>query len=101
MLNTETKGKFDGNCNREACQKTIKGNNWWNSSTRAYYCEECANGYHGINFWSRKDDGIIICTKVTDPTDRPNYPYMAAKTFREQREKEHNERRAKLLEYNA
>jgi hypothetical protein len=96
-MNTPNKGKFDGNCNRTACQKPIKGNNWWNSSTRAYYCEHCANGYQMINHWSRKDDGIVICTKVTDPKDQPAFPYKEMQENRARREREHNERRAKLL----
>ena len=74
-MNTSLKGKFDGNCNRTACQKPIKGNNWWNSSTEAYYCEDCSEGHHGINYWSRRDEGITICTHVTSPTDRPAFPY--------------------------
>jgi|VirMetMinimDraft_7_1064189.scaffolds.fasta_scaffold00089_28 hypothetical protein len=80
-----TKGVFDGNCNRTDCQKPIKGNNWWNSSTRAYYCEACAEGHHGINYWSRRDDGITICTKVTSPEDRPAFPYQEMQARREGR----------------
>ena len=38
------KGKHGGNCNREACQKP--GATWYNQSTLAYYCGECA---HAIN----------------------------------------------------
>ena len=34
------KGKYLGSCNRRACQKP--GADWYNSATRAYYCEECA-----------------------------------------------------------
>jgi hypothetical protein len=29
-------------CNRSACQIPIKGNRWWNTSTRAWYCQHCA-----------------------------------------------------------
>ena len=35
------KGKFDGNCNRRACQ--APGATWWNPNTRAYYCHDCAS----------------------------------------------------------
>jgi hypothetical protein len=41
------KGHYNGSCNREACQKA--GAIWYNRSTRAYYCAECAmsiNSYH-------------------------------------------------------
>jgi hypothetical protein len=34
------KGIFNGNCNRTACQKP--GATWFNTSTRAFYCEHCA-----------------------------------------------------------
>lgn len=75
MADEALKGKFDGNCNRTACQKPIKGNNWFNTSTRAYYCEHCSEGYHMINWWAKRDDGIVICIKVTDPNDKPPFPY--------------------------
>lgn len=30
-------------CNRRACQSPLKiGERWWNTSTRAYYCKNCA-----------------------------------------------------------
>lgn len=66
------KGKFDGNCNRTACQVSIQGRNYWNSSTRAYYCRGCAGD---INYWSNRDEGIIICTAVTSADDQPAFPY--------------------------
>lgn len=34
------KGEKFGSCNRTACQKP--GANWFNHSTRKYYCEDCA-----------------------------------------------------------
>ena len=34
------KGIQGGNCNRTACQ--LPGANWYNKSTRAYYCPQCA-----------------------------------------------------------
>jgi len=36
----ESKGKKSGRCNVTACQKP--GANYFNKSTRAYYCEDCA-----------------------------------------------------------
>lgn len=86
MANLPGKGKFDGNCNITACQKPIKGNNWWNSSVRAYYCEECSTGFRGLNYWSKLDSGIIICTKVTDPKDQPSFPYEEYKEFERKRD---------------
>lgn len=35
------KGLKNGNCNLTACQKP--GANYFNKSTRAYYCKECAD----------------------------------------------------------
>ena len=35
------KGKLGGACNRAAC--LAPGANWWNTGSRAYYCERCAN----------------------------------------------------------
>jgi hypothetical protein len=67
------KGKFDDNCNRSACQEPIKGANWWNSSTRAYYCEPCARS---INEAALQFDGVVICTAVTDPADQPPFPWQ-------------------------
>jgi hypothetical protein len=37
---TLPKGSFGGPCNRTACQRP--GASWFNHSTRAYYCTECA-----------------------------------------------------------
>ncbi|MDO8414843.1 MAG: hypothetical protein Q7S87_01380 [Agitococcus sp.] len=53
---TVLKGKQDGNCNVTACQKP--GATWWNTSTRAYYCANCASE---INRWSKHDEGFDIC----------------------------------------
>jgi hypothetical protein len=58
------KGVYGGLCNREACQKP--GAVFYNSSTRAYYCPECAAK---INYWSRRDDGIDLCTLDTLPVE--------------------------------
>lgn len=51
------KGRKGGSCNREACQRP--GATWFNSSTRAWYCPECAEK---INYWSMRDDGVVLCT---------------------------------------
>jgi hypothetical protein len=50
------KGKRGGNCNVTDCQKP--GATWWNTSTRAYYCQHCAME---INRWSNHDEGFSIC----------------------------------------
>jgi hypothetical protein len=55
------KGELNGLCNRTACQKP--GASWYNSSTRAYYCGDCAEK---INHYSKNDHGVILCRKV-DP----------------------------------
>ncbi|AMB48311.1 hypothetical protein [Methylobacterium sp. AMS5] len=65
------KGIFDGNCNVTRCQRVIKGENWFNTSTRAYYCGTCARE---INRWSQRDEGKVICVEVTDPNDKPPFP---------------------------
>lgn len=35
-------------CNRKACRAPLPSPRWWNSSTRAYYCDECM---HAITRW--------------------------------------------------
>lgn len=64
------KGKFDGNCNRTACQEPIMGANFFNTSTRAYYCGGCADL---INEWDLKRGRPMICVPVEDPNDQPSY----------------------------
>ena len=55
------KGLFGGECNRTAC--TVFGAVWYNHSTRAYYCQQCA---HLINEVNSKDAqrlyGHNLCT---------------------------------------
>jgi hypothetical protein len=58
------KGKFDGNCNRTACQTPIRGLNWWNVGTRAYYCQRCADL---INEWPAQRGEALICFAVEEP----------------------------------
>lgn len=35
-------------CNRMVCQAPLNPPRWWNTSTRAYYCDECK---HKIEPW--------------------------------------------------
>lgn len=67
------KGKFDGNCNRTACQKPIAGENWFNTSTRAYYCTTCARQ---INREALRFDGVEILVHVTSPDEQPPFPWQ-------------------------
>jgi hypothetical protein len=41
------KGLFGGSCNRRACQRP--GATWFNHSTRAHYCEDCAQAINRAN----------------------------------------------------
>ena len=41
-----------GICNRTVCSQTAS---WWNTSTRAYYCGDCARQ---INAAARRFDGV-------------------------------------------
>ena len=50
------KGDKNGICNRFHCTKTPAV--YFNISTSAYYCKECAEK---INYFSKNDHGIIIC----------------------------------------
>ncbi|WP_162561223.1 hypothetical protein [Methylobacterium terrae] len=72
------KGKFGGNCNRTACQTPIRSDNWFNTSTRAYYCTPCARA---INQSSLHFDGVEICKRVTDPSDQPRFPWNEIQAF--------------------
>ena len=78
------KGQFDGNCNRTACQAPLVrhgiGENWWNSSTQAYYCTSCARL---LNRESQRFEAIEICTYQTDPSSRPAYPYDQTRSARQ------------------
>lgn len=88
---TPGKGKFDGNCNRTDCQVPIKGANWFNTSTRAYYCRGCAGL---INRDALRFDGVQILVAVDDPEDRPPFPSEEMQRHREARERMMAERRA-------
>ena len=52
------KGEYNQECNRTVCKNTNA--NYYNLSTRAYYCKSCANK---INYWSKRDENIILCTE--------------------------------------
>lgn len=67
-----SKGIFDGKCNRTACQAPIAGANWFNTSTRAYYCTACARQ---INREALRFDGVEILVLVSSPTDQPPFPW--------------------------
>lgn len=50
------KGLLNGRCNRTACQQP--GATYFNTSTRAYYCEPCARD---ITDFTKRVDGFHIC----------------------------------------
>lgn len=57
----DLKGKFQGNCNRTACQ--APGATWYNHSTRLYYCEICAGMINKMNHVdSMRLFGHKLCT---------------------------------------
>ncbi len=77
------KGLFDGSCNRTDCQIPIAGGNWFNTSTRAYYCGGCAAM---INRESSRFDGVVICVSVETEDDKPAFPYDEMRRFQAERE---------------
>lgn len=79
---TPGKGLYDGNCNRTACQRPIRGANWFNLSTRAYYCQSCALM---LNRESGHYDGIRVCVHVETPEDQPSFPYDEMRRIRAER----------------
>lgn len=58
------KGRYNGNCNRAACQKP--GATWYNRSTLAYYCPACARTINNVSSIEdvRRLFGIdgVLCT---------------------------------------
>lgn len=61
------KGKKDCNCNRTDCQKPKA--EWYNHSTRKWYCEECANWLNTDIFNYREAMemwGHLLCTHKDD-----------------------------------
>lgn len=71
--NKPDKGQFDGSCNRTACQVSIAGLNWFNTSTRRYYCGRCADL---IDEWNVRRGEPRLLVYVEDPNDQP--PYQSA-----------------------
>ena len=59
------KGRMNGSCNRTACQQP--GASWFNTSTRAYYCEPCARD---ITDFTKRVDGFHICFPTTGDAAR-------------------------------
>lgn len=60
QINKPDKGQLYGACNRTACQKPDA--NWFNTSTRAYYCQSCAID---ITRYAKEYDGFNICFFTT------------------------------------
>lgn len=60
LTDNPLKGIMDGKCNRHVCQKEIddRVGQYYNFSTRAWYCKECADK---INYWSLQDAGYRVC----------------------------------------
>lgn len=54
------KGKLNGKCNRTACQQP--GAVYYNHSTRAYYCAECADLINKVNPESKRIYSHDLCT---------------------------------------
>ncbi|UCV26761.1 hypothetical protein [Ferribacterium limneticum] len=50
------KGEFGGSCNRSAC--LAPGANWYNHSTRKYYCRACAEWLNTDKF--NKQDALDL-----------------------------------------
>ncbi len=67
------KGAWLGLCNRSAC--LAPGANWWNSGTRAYYCETCADSIDR-DPRTRRLDNPRICSEGR-PDDQDLQPYPA------------------------
>lgn len=53
------KGTLNGNCNRGVCDNYPA--NFFNTSTRSFYCKRCA---FDINSFAKRCDGFYICFKV-------------------------------------
>lgn len=54
------KGLKNGNCNRTACQQPSA--DFYNHSTRAWYCGKCANMINKMNPESYQIFGHALCT---------------------------------------
>lgn len=66
------KGHLNGCCNRSACLKP--GAAFWNTSTEAYYCADCARD---ITDFAKRVDGFHICFPTTgdEATDQKTYRF--------------------------
>lgn len=56
------KGELGGECARRACQK--KDANYYNRSTRQYYCAECAEKINSAQFDVHDANPKVLCTPV-------------------------------------
>jgi hypothetical protein len=59
-MENHDKGLLNGSCNRSACQKP--GAVYYNHSTRAYYCADCADMINKMNPESHQIYGHDLCT---------------------------------------
>lgn len=64
-VNKADKGKLRGSCNVTACQRP--GAAWFNTSTRAYYCQPCALDITGF---TKRVDGFHICFLTTGDAEQ-------------------------------
>lgn len=72
------KGNYMGSCNRTSCQKP--GAEYFNHSTRAYYCQECAEILNRENHTdAQRLYGHELCTKGLHITDPNGQFYVPAK----------------------
>lgn len=59
------KGEKDGNCNRTACQRPLRGRKQWymdgnfTGGPRVYYCDDCARDF---TRWDMRSGDPIRCT---------------------------------------
>jgi hypothetical protein len=69
---TDTKGKYRGTCNRTACQVSHESTSieYWNKSTRAYYCAPCAFLINEANY--SVNNGEPLCIPIRNEIDRPD-----------------------------
>lgn len=65
------KGDYNQECNRTAC--TNNEANYYNESTRKYYCKSCAEE---INYWSKRDANITLCSKESKIIKSHNHSHF-------------------------
>ncbi len=56
----EDKGTEGGRCNRSVCLRP--GAEWFNHSTKRWYCGDCARLINEVNPEFLRDTGYSICT---------------------------------------